>query len=86
MFEEFNQGGNVLGKVRAQHATDRLTADPALDHSVVIKHSHAIGCKPDVALKPRGAELQGQLECVKGVLGRMGARTSMGERDRRVET
>jgi hypothetical protein len=85
VLEELNQGGNVLGKVGTQYATDRLAPDPPLDHTVVIEHSHTVGRQPDIALESSGTELQRQFECLKGVLGRMGARTSMGKRDRWVE-
>ena len=75
----------MLGKVGAQHATDWLAADPPLDHAVVIEHRDAICCQPDIALESRGPELECQFECGQGVLWSVGARSSMGERDWRVE-
>lgn len=62
-----------------------LAPERAANHTIVIEHGLAVGGDPDVALESGGAESEGEEERLDGVLGGVSARTTVGERDGRIE-
>lgn len=55
------------------------------DDTVVVEDGNAIGREPDVALESAGAEPERELERFDRIVGGVGTRPPMAERDRRIE-
>ena len=77
--------GMWSGRPARDAVADRLAPEEAAEDAVVVEHGHTVGGEPDVALQAGGAEPQGQLEGLEGVLPGVAAGASMGEADRRHE-
>lgn len=85
VFVQFGESGDVRRQIATVHLADRTTAEATTDDAVVIEHDVAVGGEPHIALEPGCAESQTQGERLEGVLRRMCASPTMGERDRFVE-
>ena len=66
--------GHVLWQLGPVHLGDwplEHTKDTVAELAVVVQHGVAVDGEPDVALQTRGAHLEGRLESLDGVLGRV---------------
>jgi sec-independent protein translocase protein TatB len=84
--DQLRQRRDVVGELVAVESGDRYLAEPSSLHLAVVVEDHlVVRSEPHVALQTRGTQLQGQLERLDRVLGRVGPRAAVREHDRRVE-
>jgi hypothetical protein len=83
--QQFDEFGNMGGKIGSRHVAIGSTAQSSTEDTVVIQHQHAVSGTPDVAFEACGTQSVGQLKRLHGIVRSVSSGATVGEGHRNLE-